>query len=377
MARLRDPLPALRGTVTPIEWGAVLGAWLLLALLSAGPLSKELAGRGVPVDEGTIRVAQALDWSLWAVMLPAIFRLLDRFPLRRGVRRTHFPAWLGIGLGSGVVHALLALPLIHLMARVFVVPAASLSAVGLAFGAMVRDDVSNATIAFGGYLSLQMVHRNRHERRRARETEQLLREARLHALSLQLQPHFLFNTLNGIATLIRVNPREAEESLVRLSDLLRLTLTTGEEGLLPLGEELRRLELYLALQRMRYGDRLTARIESDRALSQAVVPAMLLQPLVENALSHGMEGRGGPGVVTVRGTREGDMLVLSVEDDGVGVPPGGPAREGTGLSNCRRRLEVLYPGRNSFEIGPRAEGGTRVLVCLPYREEAAAGGGRP
>lgn len=374
MARHRDPLPPLRSTVTPLEWVVVLGVWLLLALLSAGPLAKDLAGRGVPVDEGTLRIAQALDWALWALMLPAMFRLLDRFPLRRGTWRRHLPAWLGIWLGSGVVHALLALPLIHLMARLFSVPAESLSAVGLAFGSMVRDDISNATFAIGGYLSLQVVHRNRHERHRAREMEQLLREARLHALSLQLQPHFLFNTLNGIATLIRLNPREAEESLVRLSDLLRLTLTTGEEGLLPLGEELRRLELYLALQRMRYGDRLTARIESDRALAHAMVPAMLLQPLVENALSHGMEGRSGAGTVTVRGTREGDMLALAVEDDGVGVPAGGPAREGIGLSNCRRRLEVLYPGRNSFGIGPLATGGTRVLVRLPFQEGQAPGG---
>ena len=370
MSGARAPLPPLSGTITALEWVIVLCLWLLLALLSAGPIAADFQRQGITVDPAHLRLAQSLDWAIWALLLPFITRTLDRVPLTGRRWLLHLAGWGLAGLAFGAIHALLSLPLIHLVAALLEVPATTLSAVGLSWPALMRDDTSNFTLAIIAYVSLQFVHRNRRERTQAAEVERLLREARLHALGLELQPHFLFNTLNAIAGLIRADPRRAEELLIQLGDLLRLTLHADPSGMLPLGEELRRLELYLALQRARHGARLTTQVLAPDELQRLLVPAMLLQPLVENAISHGIGGRPGPGTVTVQATREGDLLRLSVQDDGVGVPAGGPSREGIGLSNSRARLEVLFPGRGRLQVEPAPGCGTRVTARFPAIEAA-------
>jgi two-component system LytT family sensor kinase len=268
----------------------------------------------------------------------------------------------------------LSLPLIHLAAWWLEVPPRMLSAPELRLSKLAVDDAENFNLAVIAYVALQFIHRNRNERARAREVERSLREARLHALALEMQPHFLFNTLNGIAALVRSDPRMAEQMLVRLSDLLRLTLHSGRSGRLSLGEELRQLELYLSLQQMRHGSRLTIRTEVAPEARPATVPPMLLQPLVENALSHGIGGRPGAGTLSLRAWRAGERLWLAVEDDGVGVPDGGPIRQGTGLGNTRARLAALYPDDHEFRIEPRPEGGTRVLINLPYQADGIPSG---
>jgi two-component system LytT family sensor kinase len=263
----------------------------------------------------------------------------------------------------------LSWPLIHIAAHFLGIPPQVLAVPGLRLTRLALDDAENFGLCVTAYLVLQVIHRGRIERRRTREVERSLREARLHALALELQPHFLFNTLNGIAALMRSDPRTAERMVVKLSDLLRLTLESGKSGQLPLGEELRQLELYLGLQQMRHGSRLTVRREVPSELAPARIPAMLLQPLVENALSHGIGGRPGPGTLSLCAWRDGNRLCLSVEDDGVGVPTGGPTCEGIGLSNTRARLGALYPDEHEITIEPRLEGGTRVLICMPYETD--------
>jgi two-component system LytT family sensor kinase len=375
MAAKRGPLPPILRSITPLEWVIVLAAWLLLDFLSADPLSKQLAARGLPVTLHHVRVAQTLDWAVWALLLPAIFATLDRLPLRRKVWPKHLAGWAVAGLLFGVIHAVLSLPLIHLAARIMDVPPQVLSVPDLRLIKLIYDDAQNFNLAVIAYLVLQLVHRNRSERNRAREVERSLREARLHALAMELQPHFLFNTLNAIAALVRSDPKTAEQMLVRLSDLLRLTLESGKAVQLSLREELRQLDLYLGLQQMRHGDRLTIEKMVPRELEPAKIPAMLLQPLVENAISHGIGGRPGPGTLSLRAWREGARLYLSVEDDGIGIPVGGPAREGVGLANTRARLGALYPDDYEFRIEPRPEGGTRILIRLPYETDGAPAGG--
>ena len=375
MAAKRGPLPPIARTISPVEWGIVLAAWLLLDYLSADPLQKQLAARGVPVTLHHLRIAQTLDWALWAALLPAIFATLDRLPLRRKVWPRHLAGWVLAGLLFGAIHAVLSLPLIHLAARIMEVPPRVLSAPDLRLSKLVFDDAQNFNFAVIAYLVLQLVHRSRAERRQAREIERSLREARLHALAMELQPHFLFNTLNAIAALVRSDPKTAEQMLVRLSDLLRLTLASGRVVQLSLGEELRQLELYLGLQQMRHGSRLNIETTVPTELEAARIPAMLLQPLVENAISHGIGGRPGPGTLSLKAWREGPRLYLSVEDDGVGIPAGGPAREGVGLTNTRARLSALYPDDFEFRVEPRPEGGTRILIRVPYQADGVAGGG--
>jgi two-component system, LytTR family, sensor kinase len=267
--------------------------------------------------------------------------------------------------------------LIHLLARLLEIPPQVLALPELRLSRLALDDTENFGLAVTAYLILQLVHRSRRERDRARQVEHSLREARLHALGLQLQPHFLFNTLNAIAALVRSDPKTAEQMLLRLSDLLRLTLESGKVGQLSLGEELRQLRLYLGLQQMRHGNRLTVETEIPPELEPASIPAMLLQPLVENALTHGIGGRPGPGTLKLRAWREGALLYLMVEDDGVGMPAGGRKREGIGLTNTRARLGALYPDAYDFRIEPRAEGGTRVLIRLPYEINGIGSGVSP
>jgi two-component system, LytTR family, sensor kinase len=374
MATRRGPLPPITRSVTPLEWGIVLTCWFLLDYASAGPLQQQMAAKGMELPLRDLRIAQVIDWALWALLLPAIFATLDRLPLRRGVWPRHMAGWIVAAFGFGALHALLSWPLIHLAANLLQVPPRYLSAPDLRLTRLALDDAQNFGLGVVAYVTLQLIHRGREERWRAREVERSLREARLHALALELQPHFLFNTLNGIAALVRSDPRTAERMVVTLSDLLRLTLASGKAGPLTLREELRQLELYLGLQQMRHGSRLTVRTDVPHDLEPARVPPMLLQPLVENALSHGIGGRPGLGTIGVRAWREGDRLWLAVEDDGVGIPAEGPTREGIGLSNTRARLAALYPDEHEFRIERRPEGGTRVLIGMPYQADGVVAG---
>ena len=194
-----------------------------------------------------------------------------------------------------------------------------------------------------------------------------LAEARLGALTAQLQPHFLFNTLQGIATLIGRDPDGAQRMLADLSDLLREVLRRGETREVELAEETRVLEPYLAIARRRFGQRLTVTIDVTDDARRALVPFFVLQPLVENAIHHGVESRAGAGTIGVRAWRDGDWLRLAVSDDGPGVDARPNGRRGIGLANTRARLDELYAGRYELELSRDDAGGSVVRVALPFR----------
>jgi len=208
--------------------------------------------------------------------------------------------------------------------------------------------------------------RYRERERQAVLLENRLNEARLHTLQAQLQPHFLFNALNGIATLVRRDPAAAEEMITSLSDLLRLALGQSRQQEIPLAQELDFLNRYLEIQQMRFQDRLSVGRDIEPAALACAVPALLLQPLVENAIRHGLEPSGEPGMVSLRAARHGDRLVLTVEDNGVGLGQGGVGGTGVGLTNVRERLAALYPGGHEFAIGDRPGGGVTVRISLPW-----------
>jgi len=196
-----------------------------------------------------------------------------------------------------------------------------------------------------------------------------LNEARLGALKAQLQPHFLFNALNGIATLVRRDPTAAHEMLVSLSELLRLSLDQSERQQISLREEMEFIDRYMEIQQMRFGDRLRFEKQIEPAVMDCPVPALLLQPLAENAIRHGIEPLPNAGLVLIRAERRGNQLVLTVEDDGVGLPAGAdasPLSSGIGLSSVRKRLETLYPGEFQFQIQTRPQGGVSVQIILPF-----------
>lgn len=202
--------------------------------------------------------------------------------------------------------------------------------------------------------------------RRAMEARVLAREAELEALKAQLNPHFLFNALNSVMTLITSDPPAAQRMLVRLSELLRITLATNDAQEVSVEQELALVERYLEIERIRFGDRLAVVIEADAEARGSRVPALLLQPLVENAIVHGLSQRPGPGRVEVRARVSGSNVVLSVRDDGPGVRrPSAHAGAGIGLGNLRARLERLYGEAFELAVSDDPRGGACVTVVVP------------
>jgi signal transduction histidine kinase len=263
-------------------------------------------------------------------------------------------------------------------------------------------------LAYGAVAGLaHAVHfyrRFRERERRALLLESNLAHARLDALRAQLQPHFLFNSLNAIAALLRRDPRLAEATLMSLSELLRLALRQSERQEIALREEMEFVRRYLEIQQTRFGDRLRVEQDIEPAALECSVPAFLLQPLVENAIRHGLEPDGNAGLVRLTAHRQDGRLVLTVEDDGVGFTSGpgdisDPSRSslptganslpvaaslpagasdgsgggtGIGLANLRARLATLYGAGQALELAPRAAGGVTVRIEIPWRPVIAA-----
>jgi two-component system, LytTR family, sensor kinase len=206
---------------------------------------------------------------------------------------------------------------------------------------------------------------------RATRLQAQLAEAQLHALGSQLQPHFLFNTLHVISALVRPDPRRAEQLIARLSELLREMLDSSDRVEVPLREELRILEKYADIQEARFGPRLRITLEIDGDVLDVVVPRLVLQPLVENAVRHGLAPRSAAGQVVVRASCSHGRLRLTVRDDGVGVAPGGPSREGVGLGITRARLAQLYGDAARLTLEPAPGGGTICAIEMPCSGRAA------
>jgi two-component system, LytTR family, sensor kinase len=204
---------------------------------------------------------------------------------------------------------------------------------------------------------------------RASQLETQVAQARLSVLKAQLQPHFLFNTLNAIVVLVRQQKgRQAEETLARFSDLLRAVLADLDAQEVPLSRELEYLRLYLSIEQVRFSDRLRVEIDVDPELLDAAVPHMALQPLVENAIRHGVGRRPSPGVIVLRAIRVDDSLQIMVQDDGPGFGgQGASAGMGLGLANTRARLKQLYGDAAALRTDNAPQGGARATLTLPFR----------
>jgi two-component system LytT family sensor kinase len=184
---------------------------------------------------------------------------------------------------------------------------------------------------------------------------------------MQLHPHFLFNTLNAISTLVHKDPEVADRMIARLSDLLRLTLENIGVQEVRLAQELEFLERYLEIERMRFPDRLEVRMRIAPETLDARAPYLILQPLVENAIRHGIAPRSTRGRVEVRAERKNGMLILEVRDDGPGISPKANPKKGLGISSTRARLEKLYGAAHRFDLSNASEGGLVVTLAWPFQ----------
>ncbi len=343
------------------EWAtvAVLCLGLGLAYSGSGKLRRML--RGEPVDWSTLLTSELLHFGAWIVLYPAVAALAARFPL--GERRTRS---LGVHLAAALVFSP-ALMSLTTLAR-SLLTAAPLPAPGTLLREVIVPEYAWGMTAYLVLLSVASAGEWRlRDERRASEGARLeaaLTLARLQALRMQLQPHFLFNALNSVSSLLRRDPDGAERMLARLGDFLRVLLDDGMPQQVPLRRELALLDSYLAIERVRFRDRLTVEVDLPPELLEARVPTLILQPLFENAIRHGIGERAGPARVRLTGRAEDGRLQLFVEDDGRGHAPDRPG-SGVGLSNIRARLEQLYGPRAELQLATTADG-VRVGISLPY-----------
>lgn len=347
----------------------LFGFWTLLALSYA--LSGGLAAISEGDPPGWLR---NLAWNLgnfwlWMTLVPLLGRL-GRQTAGRGWRRfcaVHVPASLAVALAQMLGH----LVLFWFLCGPGRMPVHTLGQyLRMEFAYSYHLAVLTYWIVLAALRGLDSRRRLRDERLRNAQLETQLAQAQLQALRMQLQPHFLFNTLNAISALALADPLQARLMIARLSDFLRLTLEERHAPQVPLARELEFLRCYLDIQQLRFQDRLGTRLDVAEDTLRAAVPNLILQPLVENALRHGLLPKTTPGHLQVAGRRDGDELVLCVDDDGLGLPAEG-ASEGIGLTNTRARLAMLFGADARMELQRRDGGGTRVELRLPFRELAA------
>jgi two-component system, LytTR family, sensor kinase len=360
-------LPPVARAATRGEWGTLIAVWLILVAQSIGPATSVFRLAGVPMTHRQMTVYCFAGTFLWIALAPLLFAAFDRTPVMGRARARNFALRVVIIVTAAVVHAEVVRALMVALGPVMDIDPRFYTTELTNWTSSFQASFNEQLIILLAHVVLQRVHRSRIQQRRAAELEASLVRAKLHALSKELQPHFLFNTLNGIAALVRDDPRLAEAMLVRLGDLLRITLDEVSGAELALGIELDRLDLYLELQQMRFGSRLTVARDVAPDVLDARVPAMLLQPLVENALTHGIGPRPGPGSIRIAAQRHDGRLRITIDDTGIGLPADARTRESTGLRNTRKRLAVMFPANHRFDIGAGLDGGTHVAIEIPFR----------
>jgi len=366
-----------------VLWGGYFAFWTLLGILMAVPQVLLPRPGTDPQWLEALRITM-LDMYSWGGVALAAFAVARRLPVA-----TH--GWVRIAV-------------LHVAAGVGILVVRFVAANGLAFGLgwidfrgfppqMVAHLLPNNLVLYllmagAGYALAH--HRNYQLRAReslrlaarAAALETQLSGARLQSLKVQLHPHFLFNTLNAISALVREDPERARRMTTHLGDLLRAAISRGQQQEVTLREEVRLLQPYLEIERTRFGDRLTLEVAVDPATLEARVPHLLLQPLVENAIKHGIAPRRGAGRVDVVTRKEGNRVRVWVRDDGLGLREGHHRRgAGVGLPNLRARLRCLYGSDQDLRIGTREGGGVEVEISLPFRRggdgKEITDGGRP
>jgi signal transduction histidine kinase len=358
----------------PIRFHVAVAIWVALATIFTLSTAAVSAVKGTGQTLWESFWWGGTDWLFYGILSPAVFWLVRRLALSRTNWVRAVPplllSWLVFHLAVQVsylgVQELLPLSLNNWTEPSFL---------GLLPTYLVKK-AAPTLLAFIGIVvvaQMGMLYQRVLERERAAaELEAALTRSRLDALRGQLQPHFLFNTLNTISSLLRDDPDGAERILTRLGDLLRMSLQEGGNDEVPVEKELAFLERYIDIQRVRFADRLTVTVGAGPEVQRALVPSLLLQPLVENAIRHGIEPRAGTGSVRVRVERAGERLVIEVLDDGVGIAADGTNGHetnghGVGLRNTRQRLEQLHGDRQSLDISSLPGGGTAVRITLPWR----------
>jgi signal transduction histidine kinase len=353
------------------QGGILLLLFTLSGLLNANiVLTADWAeGKDTPV-----RWAMAMELTgayAFLLLLPAIVPMVRRFPVGRTNWYLRLPLHLGSSVVIGVCHTLLMWGSRSALFWILGWGEYDYGLMRYRFVMEYQKQLLSYCLVYAIVAVADYVRESRERQLRAAELRGQLTEARLAALKMQLNPHFLFNTLNMISSHLHADPDRADTMISRLSDFLRGTLRHSDRQEVPLEQELLLLRPYLELMLARFEDRLSVEVQIAPETSDALVPHMLLQPLVENALAHGIARRTDPGRVRIASQRAGDRLRLLVEDNGPGLGGGSPdaVEQGVGLKNTRQRLEALYGDDQQlrFEDAAGPDGGLRLTLELPWR----------
>jgi len=353
-----------------LRWCFFFFVWTLLGTSFALSTYLGALQDNVQISWKRILSGYLADFYLWGMLSPLIFLLARRFELR-----SHFPRNLLIHLATSVILSGLVLsaasPLVWYLGYVNVARNPSLAILW-------RNNAFSAYYFHQGltiyWTTLVVAHAlyyyrglREGEAQRARLKAQLA-QAQLQALKMQIHPHFLFNTLNSIAALLHKDVEAADRMIAKLGDFLRLTLHRSDAQIVDFEQELEFLKCYLDIEHIRFQDRLTVEMDIDPHALTAMIPNLILQPIVENAVRHGVARQTSPGRISIRARRQGARLIMNVEDNGPGLKPNsnGSARaRGIGLSNTRARLEQFYGSDFSFQIANSAERGASVTLDVP------------
>ena len=351
------------------HWIAAILLWSTLAVLFALPgLSSSNWSR--------ILLVSFAQWWSWGLVAPLIVWTDARLPFKENQLRSRALAHLLASIPLTVLYLYVVIAVGVLLElekpSALLHPLPRLNTFGLLWCWLVY------WVIFGAIQTFRYYEHYRASELRLERMERNFSQARLNALRMQLDPHFLFNALNTVSSQVERNPRLARTMIEHLGDLLRLSLDARDRQEIPLAEELAFLEHYVAIQKIRFADNLRIEIQVAADVKYALVPCLILQPLVENAIRHGTSRRAAGGTVTVIAQHRPDQLQIRVADDGVGLPDGWTLEtsSGMGLSVTRERILSLYPdAKSSFTVRPRSGGGTEVEISLPLRfaEERASG----
>lgn len=350
----------------PARWALAFLGWTLIGVFYSTKLA--IHGSSVPYfDSLDYSLAQ---WYIWGILAAVIMAVDRRLPVARDavLRRALFHVPLSFLFTTLYVYALEGVQNLMGFPNNFARPLHLLETQWLGGG--FHWNYLTYWVIVGMYAAYDYAKVSRERQVRTAELERLLAESRLSTLRSQLHPHFLFNTLNAISAHVERNPRIARSMLEQLGSLLRLSLEHAGEQEIPLEKELAFLDRYLALQKVRFEDRLDVEMGIEPSTLTCLVPTFVLQPLVENAIKHGIASRTARGLLRISARRENATLHLAVTDDGPGLPDGWhvETHQGVGLSNTMERLEHLYGSAHRFSIANRQNGGVSVDVSLPLRE---------
>lgn len=351
-------------------WRAIIIGWTLIGLAYAFNYWK-YSSHYVEIFSPPPTLKEMLVWELpywflWAAISPLVFWLTQRFRLDHGRLLRNSFIHIAACIVLALIHRAVYLPVDWLLdVKAYSKPLSQV------FNENFFFNLPNGFLCYVTILLAGTYYRHYEEEElKISRLKAEVTQAQLQALKMQLQPHFLFNTLNSISDLLDEDVEAAELMLARLGNFLRLTLDNSGAEEVTLQEELEFLRCYLEIERVRFPDRLTVQIETSPETYEALVPNFILQPIVENAIKHGFMANAGHGRIEIHSRRENDWLCLEVKDDGQGLQDNGTDKKpkrGLGFKLTRERLERLYGTQQSFSLSNAPEGGLQVRLEIPYR----------